>query len=168
MFPKVFIGYADAQRRYGPVAVLPTLVYFYGMEADQEIDVEIERGKSLVVRLMTIGEVEDDGRVRVFFELNGQPRIIMVADRKANASQTARRMADPADETQLGAPMPGVVATLSVRQGDRVKAGDPLMTLEAMKMETAVTAPRDGLVIDLAVHIGVAVEAKQLLMAIVP
>ncbi len=166
MFPKVFAAFAEARRRYGPVAALPTPVYFYGMEPGEEINVELERGKTLVVRLMTIGEVEDDGRARAFFELNGQPRVILIEDRKANCGKSARRMADPSDESHLAAPMPGVVATIAVAEGDKVKAGDQIMTLEAMKMETAVTAPRDGTVIEMVAKTSQSIEPKQLLAII--
>ena len=164
MYPKVFTGYADARRKYGPVAVLPTPVYFYGMQPGDEANIEIERGKTLVISLTAVGETEEDGTVRVFFELNGQPRIVTIADRKASAGKAARRMADPANENHVAAPMPGVVATLAVSQGQAVKAGDLLLTLEAMKMETAITAPRDGTIAELAVKAGQALDAKELLV----
>ncbi|WP_067732540.1 pyruvate carboxylase [Novosphingobium naphthalenivorans] len=166
MYPKVFTAYAEARRKYGPVSALPTPVYFYGMQPGDEVNVEIEQGKTLVVSLTAIGETEEDGTVRVFFELNGQPRIITVADRKAGGGKVVRRMADPANENHVAAPMPGVVATLAVAQGQAVKAGDLLLTLEAMKMETAITAPRDGTVAELAVKTGQAVDAKELLIVL--
>ncbi|WP_210769466.1 pyruvate carboxylase [Sphingobium fuliginis] len=164
MYPKVFIGYADARRRYGPVAVLPTPVFFYGMQPGDEANIEIEQGKTLVIGLTAVGDTEEDGTVRVFFELNGQPRIVTVADRNASAGMAARRIADPANENHVAAPMPGVVATLVVSQGQAVKAGDLLLTLEAMKMETAITAPRDGTINELAVKAGQSVDAKALLV----
>lgn len=164
MYPKVFTAYAEARRKYGPVAVLPTPIFFYGMQPGDEANIEIERGKSLVITLTAIGETEEDGSVRVFFELNGQPRIITIADRKASGSKAARRMADPVDDTHIAAPMPGVVATLGVIQGQTVKAGDLLLTLEAMKMETAIAAPRDGAIVELVVKAGQAVDAKDLLV----
>lgn len=164
MYPKVFTAYAEARRKYGPVSALPTPIFFYGMQPGDEANIEIERGKSLVITLTAIGETEEDGSVRVFFELNGQPRIITVANRKASGSVAARRMADPANEAHIAAPMPGVVATLGVTQGQTVKAGDLLLTLEAMKMETAITAPRDGTIAELVVKAGQAVDAKDLLV----
>lgn len=164
MYPKVFTAYAKARRKYGPVSALPTPIFFYGMQSGDEANIEIERGKSLVITLTAVGETEDDGSVRVFFELNGQPRIITIMDRKVAGSATARRMADPANEAHIAAPMPGVVATLGVTHGQQVKAGDLLLTLEAMKMETAITAPRDGVVGELVVKAGQAVDAKELLV----
>ncbi|WP_417321177.1 pyruvate carboxylase [Emcibacter sp.] len=163
MYPKVFTAYANARRKYGPVAVLPTPVYFYGMLPGNEVNVEIERGKTLIISLTAIGETEEDGSVRVFFELNGQPRVITIADRKSARAAIARRLADPADENHVAAPMPGVVATLAVTQGQQVRAGDLLLTLEAMKMETAITAPKDGTIAEIAVKAGQAVDAKELL-----
>lgn len=164
MYPKVFIAYAEARRKYGPVSALPTPIFFYGMQPGDEANIEIERGKSLVITLTAIGETEDDGSVRVFFELNGQPRIITVTNRKASGGKAARRMADAANEAHIAAPMPGVVATLGVKQGQQVKAGDLLLTLEAMKMETAITAPRDGAIAEMVVKAGQAVDAKELLV----
>jgi pyruvate carboxylase len=164
--PELMRGFADAQRRFGPVSALPTPIFFYGMQPGQEINVEIERGKILVIHLTALGETEDDGSVRLFFELNGQPRIITIADRKSGAAKKTRRIADPADDRQLAAPMPGLVSVLSVTQGQQVKAGDLLLTLEAMKMETAIIAPRDGTIAELAVKAGQAVDAKELLLAI--
>ncbi len=166
MYPKVFMGYAEARRKYGPVSILPTPVYFYGMTPGDEINVELERGKALVISLTAIGETEDDGSVRVFFELNGQPRIVTIADRKATGQRAAKRMADPANEAHVAAPMPGSVATLAVQAGQKVQAGDLLLTLEAMKMETAVTAPRDATVVEVAVKAGQAVDAKELLVVL--
>jgi len=116
--------------------------------------------------LQAIGEIEDDGRVRLFFELNGQPRIITVVDRRVAATRISRRIADPADDTHIAAPMPGLVTTIAVAPGQAVKAGDLLLTLEAMKMETAITAPRNGAIGELIVKAGQAVDAKDLLVIV--
>ena len=164
MYPKVFAAYAEASGRFGPVSALPTPVYFYGMAPGAEISVEIERGKSLVISLTAIGETEEDGSVRVFFELNGQPRIVIVADRKAGGAKAARRMAEPGNESHVPAPMPGLVVGLSVAAGQHVEAGARLVTLEAMKMETSITAPFAGTVQELAIKVGDVVEAKDLLV----
>lgn len=166
MYPKVFVAYAQAQRTYGPVSVLPTPVYFYGMQPGEEINVAIEQGKALVIGLAAIGETEEDGSVRVFFELNGQPRSIVVADRKATAHKTKRRVADAANNNHIAAPMPGVISLLAVSEGQEVKAGDALVTLEAMKMETTIFASRDGMIAELAVKAGQVVDAKELLAVI--
>lgn len=166
MYPKVFAAFAASQRRFGPVSALPTPVYFYGMQPGDEVSIAIEQGKSLEVRLTAIGETENDGSVRVFFELNGQPRVIVVADRNASVARSVRRMADRSDESHVAAPMPGLVSAIAVTSGQTVKAGDLLVTLESMKMETAILAPHDGTVSEVVVLSGDTVEAKQLLAII--
>ncbi len=166
MYPKVFTEFAATVRRYGPVSVLPTPVFFYGMQPGSEIAVEIEPGKTLIIVLMTIGETDEEGQVKVFFELNGQPRIIWVRDRTAAVKTAPRRKAQEGDPAHIAAPMPGSVSTIAVRVGQDVKAGDVIATLEAMKMETALHAPRDGKVADILVAPGHHVDARDLLMRI--
>jgi pyruvate carboxylase len=163
MYPKVFIDYAAMQGKYGPVSVLPTPVFFYGMKLGEEIAIELERGKSLVLRLQTIGETDDEGKVRVFFELNGQPRIVKVPNRSAKATVEVRRKAEEGNDGHVAAPMPGAISTVAVKKGESVKAGDVLLTIEAMKMETALHAPRDGKIVELLVTPGVQIDAKDLL-----
>ncbi|MFA6155853.1 pyruvate carboxylase [Mesorhizobium sp.] len=166
MYPKVFTDFAGAQETYGPVSVLPTPTYFYGMKPEDEIFVDIEKGKTLVVRCLAIGDVDDKGMVTVFFELNGQPRRIKVPDRSHDAGASkARRKAEPGNEAHVGAPMPGVVSGLSVAAGQAVKAGDVLLSIEAMKMETALHAERDGTVAEVLVKAGDQIDAKDLLIA---
>ncbi len=131
--------------------MLPTPVYFYGLPVGEEILVEIERGKTLVVRNQAIGETDEDGFVRVFFELNGQPRVVKVPDRLGAASAAARRKAEEGNALHVAAPMPGVVSTLAVQTGQAVKAGDVLLSIEAMKMETALHAERDGTIAEVLV-----------------
>ena len=165
MYPKVFSDFAVAQETYGPVSVLPTPVYFYGMKPEDEIFVDIEKGKTLVVRCLAVGEVDDKGMVTVFFELNGQPRRVKVPDRAHGGSAAkARRKVEPGNETHVGAPMPGVVSTLAVHAGQPVKAGDVLLSIEAMKMETALHAERDGTIAEVLVKTGDQIDAKDLLI----
>lgn len=164
MYPKVFTEFVAVQRKYGPVSVLPTPVFFYGMKIGDEVTLEIEPGKALVVQLTAIGETRDDGQVELFFELNGQPRVITVPDRAAVASVGARRKAESGNAAHIAAPMPGVVSTVNVVKGQKVKAGDVLLTLEAMKMEAMLHAPHDGTVCELFVGPGAQVDAKDLLI----
>ena len=168
MYPKVFEAFFAARETYGPVSTLPTPIYFYGMTVGQETSVEIERGKSLVIRLLAIGDIDDDGNARLFFELNGQPRVVSMPHRKSTAGKVARRIADPADPGHIAAPMPGAVATVRVKAGQPVRAGDLLLTIEAMKMETAISAPRDGVVEELVATAGQSVDAKDLLVVLKP
>jgi len=165
MYPKVFSDFVSAQETYGPVSVLPTPTYFYGMKAEGEVFVEIEKGKTLVIRCLAIGDVDDKGMVTVFFELNGQPRRIKVPDRAHGAAASkARRKGEPGNESHVSAPMPGVVSTLAVNPGQEVKAGDVLLSIEAMKMETALHAERDGAIAEVLVRVGDQIDAKDLLI----
>jgi pyruvate carboxylase len=167
MYPKVFADFAGAQDSYGPVSVLPTPTYFYGMKTEDEIFVDIEKGKTLVVRCLAFGDTDDKGMVTVFFEINGQPRRVKVPNRSAGAAAGAiRRKAEAGDESHVGAPMPGVVSTLAVSAGQSVKAGDVLLSIEAMKMETALHAERDGTVTEVLVRAGDQIDAKDLLVVL--
>jgi pyruvate carboxylase len=164
MYPKVFLDYMGRHRTYGPVRVLPTRTFFYGMEQGEEITAEIDPGKILEIRLIAVGETQDDGEVRVFFELNGQPRTIRVPDRKAQASAPKRAKAELGNPNHIGAPMPGVVASVAVKAGDKVKEGDMLLVIEAMKMETGMYAERDATVAAVHVSAGGQIDAKDLLI----
>ena len=164
MYPKVFLDYMGRHRDYGPVRVLPTLTYFYGMEAGDEIAIDLEAGKTLVVRLQTVSAPNEDGEVKVFFELNGQPRVIRVPDRSLAASSRAHPKAEAGNPAHVAAPMPGVIATVNVAEGQTVEAGDVLMTIEAMKMETAIHAETGGVVKRVVTPAGSQVDAKDLLV----
>jgi pyruvate carboxylase len=164
MYPKVFTDYALAADIYGPVSVLPTPAYFYGLAPGEELQPEIQRGKSLVILHQAKSEPDAQGMVKVFFELNGQPRLIKVPDRNRAATSTARRKADIGNVAHLGAPMPGVISTVSVVAGQTVKAGDVLLSIEAMKMETALHAEKDGTISEVLVRAGDQIDAKDLLI----
>lgn len=164
MYPDVYAAYRKARGHYGPVAVLPTPVFFYGMAQGEDIAVDIEPGKTLVIRLLTVGETDDDGDVRVFFELNGQPRVVKVPNRAATPTRAARRKADEGRDFEIGAPMPGVIASVLVSEGQAVTQGEALVTIEAMKMQTRIAAPREASVKALHVKPGDAVDAKDLLV----
>jgi pyruvate carboxylase len=166
MYPDVFVKFARARQSWGDLDVLPTPQFFYGMKTGDEISVDIEPGKTLIVKFLTLGEPHPDGFRTVFFELNGQPREVRVRDRKLQASAPQRVKADPVNPGQVGAPMPGVVAALAVELNQPVSKGDRLLVMEAMKMQTTVYAPVAGKVTRIAVHAGNQVEAKDLLVAI--
>jgi pyruvate carboxylase len=164
MYPKVFLDYAERHAVYGPVRTLPTPTFFYGMEPGAEITAEIDPGKTLEIRLQAVGETRDDGHARVFFELNGQPRVINVPDRAVQSTTASRPRAEPGNADHVGAPMPGTVATVAVEAGRAVKKGDLLLTIEAMKMETGLHAERDATVKAVRVSPGARIEAKDLLV----
>ncbi|PCJ76857.1 MAG: pyruvate carboxylase [Rhodobacteraceae bacterium] len=164
MYPKVFLDYMGRHREYGPVRTLPTHTFFYGMQSGEEITAEIDPGKTLEIRLQAVGDTNEDGDAKVFFELNGQPRVIRVANRKVVASTAKRPKAEAGNANHIGAPMPGMIATVCVTAGQEVKEGDLLLTIEAMKMETGIHADRDGVVKAVHVTAGAQVDAKDLLV----
>jgi len=164
MYPKVFTDYAAAQENYGPTSVLPTPVYFYGLKPEEEVFVDLERGKTLVIVNQAMSETDEKGMVTVFFELNGQPRRVKVPNRAKGASGGVKRKAELGNDKHVGAPMPGVVSTVAVAQGQNVKAGDVLLSIEAMKMETALRAERDGSIAEVLVRPGEQIDAKDLLV----
>ncbi len=164
MYPKVFTDYARRHEMYGPVRTLPTRTFFYGMQPGEEITAEIDPGKTLEIRLVAVGETHEEGDVRVFFELNGQPRVVRVPDRKVKAEAAVRPKAEVGNPAHVGAPMPGVVASVSVSAGQKVAAGDLLLTIEAMKMETGLHAERDAVVKAVHVQPGGQIDAKDLLV----
>jgi pyruvate carboxylase len=166
MYPKVFIEYAAERLRFGDAGVLPSGVFFYGMEPGEEISLDLERGKTLIVSFVAVSEINEDGTRTVFFELNGLPRSVRVPDRSQVAKRPARRKIEPGNAGHVGAPMPGTVVTVAVRAGQKVARGDLLLTLEAMKMEAAVRAEADGEVAEVLAQPGMQVDAKDLLLTL--
>jgi pyruvate carboxylase len=166
MYPKVFLDYARDRAAYGDLAILPTPVFFYGMEPGEEVSVDIERGKTLIVRFVALSEVRDDGTRQVFFELNGQPRSIVVTDTSQVAKRPPQRKMEAGNTKHVGAPMPGTIATVKAVVGAKVVKGDLLLTMEAMKMETSVRAEADGTVAEVLAKPGLQVDAKDLLVVL--
>ncbi|WP_424941990.1 pyruvate carboxylase [Aliiroseovarius crassostreae] len=164
MYPKVFLDYMGRHRQYGPVRTLPTKTFFYGMEPGEEIEAEIDPGKTLEILLQAVGETDENGEVKVFFELNGQPRVIRVPNRLVKATTISRPKAQEGNADHVGAPMPGVVASVAVTAGQEVHEGDLLLTIEAMKMETGIHAERDATVKAVHVSAGGQIDAKDLLV----
>jgi pyruvate carboxylase len=165
MYPAVFADYAIHRRKFSDTSVLPTDVYFYGLAPGQEVGVDIEQGKTLFIRWQATGELDEDGGRTVFFELNGQPRTVKVRDRSA-AEGAGHRKADETDPGQIGAPMPGLIISVSVKPGDKVAPGDRLFVIEAMKMETAVYAEVAGEVSEIVAGPGTRVEPHDLILAV--
>jgi pyruvate carboxylase len=163
LYPRVFQDFARHQATYGDVSVLPTPAFLEGMLPGEELAVEIEPGKTLVIRLLTVGEPHADGTRTVFFELNGQPRSVSITDRSLEAQVKKRPKATPGDAREVAAPMPGLIVTVAVRAGDKVKQGQKLLSLEAMKMETTIYAERDGTLAEVLVEPGTPVEAGELI-----
>jgi pyruvate carboxylase len=146
MYPNVFVDYAAHQTSFGNVDNLETPVFFYGMDVGQEIAIELERGKTLYVRYAAFGEPDDSGQRIVYFELNGQPRTVAVLDKNLTGVKAPPRKAEIGNARHVGAPMPGQIVKVNVSEGKPVRKGDPLLTIEAMKMQTVVHAAGDGIV----------------------
>lgn len=164
MYPKVFTEFMRAQAVFGPVSVLPTPTYFYGLSDGDELMVDLSKGFTLVLRYLGRAETNAKGMVRVFFELNGQPRSVFVPDRHMSGEIVVRAKAGEGDTKQIGAPMPGVISTLAVKVGQHVTAGDVLLSIEAMKMETAIHCEIDGEIAEILAQPGDQVDAKDLLI----
>ena len=163
MYPKVFTEYAQHRRKHGDVSVLPTDVFFEGLKDGQEISVDIDRGKTLVIRLLGRTDLEEEAQTKLFFELNGQPRMVRV-QHAGVVSTVSHPKAQEGNALHVGAPMPGMVVTLAVKPGQKVSKGDPLVSIEAMKMETMIRAEIDGVVLHTHVKPGGVVTAKDLLV----
>jgi pyruvate carboxylase len=168
LYPEVFAKYDKFRQSYADVSVLPTPVFFYGLKSGEEITVEIESGKSLIIKFLTISEPHPDGTRTLFFELNGQPREVNVRDRALRVVERAHPKADPADPGQVAAPTAGVISGIAVQANHAVERGAKLLTLEAMKMQSNIYAPISGRIVKLLVTPGQHVEAKDLLVTIAP
>jgi pyruvate carboxylase len=168
MYPQVFADFAKHAAAYGDVSVLPTPAFFYGLKPGEEISVSIEEGKVLIIRLISVGQPDKDGRRAISYELNGIARETYIVDKSISPKSKARPKADLADPRQVAAPIPGLIAQLSVSVGTKVAKGDKLLMMEAMKMQNTVYAPVDGVVAELHVALGDTVESKDLLLLVKP
>jgi pyruvate carboxylase len=168
LYLEVFIKYDKFRQTYGDVGVLPTPAFFYGLKSGEEITVEIESGKSLIIKFLTASEPHPDGTRTLFFELNGQPREVNVRDRALRVLERTHPKADPADPGQVAAPTAGVISGIAVQANYPVERGAKLLTLEAMKMQSNIYAPIAGRIVKLLVSPGQHVEAKDLLVSIAP
>jgi pyruvate carboxylase len=166
MYPRVFPDLVEHQKKYSDTSVLPTPVFFHGMEKGEEVGVEIEPGKTLFIRFLTVGDPHPDGQRTVFFELNGQAREVMVLDQSlvGKGGIGARRKAEVGNPLHVGAPMPGAVVSVTVATGDQVAEGQKLLTMEAMKMETTLYAERAGKIAEVVTQAGKQVEGGDLLL----
>jgi pyruvate carboxylase len=164
LYGRVFEEFAAHELAYSDVSVFPTSTFLYGHEPGDEVAVDIEEGKTLIIKFLTISDPHPDGHRTVFFELNGQPREVNVIDRALEPQEAARPKADPGDPLQVAAPMPGLIVTVAIVAGDKVTRGQKLATMEAMKMETTLYAETDGRVAELLVKPGTQVETGELLL----
>lgn len=146
LYPKVYKDFAEQQKKYGDLSKLDTPVFFFGQETREEFAVEIETGKTLIIKYLTTSQPHADGTRTVFFELNGQPRDVTVVDHSEESDTLEVLKADASDPKQIGASMPGMVVSIAVEPGDQVAKGEKLFSLEAMKMESTINAEAPGTV----------------------
>ncbi|WP_248511827.1 pyruvate carboxylase [Sporosarcina sp. NCCP-2222] len=164
LYPKVFEEYSAVKKQFGDVSVISTPEFLFGMRLGQEIEVEIERGKTLIVKLVSIGEPQSDGTRIIYFEMNGQPREVIIQDMSVEADVVRKQKADPSNDTHIAATMPGTVLKVAVSAGAKVKRGEHLLITEAMKMETTIQAPFAGTVKAIHVGAGEAISTGDLLL----
>jgi pyruvate carboxylase len=168
LYPEVFLKFDKFQQAYSDVSVLPTPSFFYGLKSGEEVTVEIESGKTLIIKFLTASEPHPDGTRTLFFELNGQPREVSIRDKSLRVTERAHPKADPADPGQVAAPTAGVISGVAVQLNHTVERGAKLLTLEAMKMQSNIYAPIAGRVTKVLASPGQHVEAKDLLVTIAP
>jgi pyruvate carboxylase len=164
LYPHIYPEFDRHLQMYSDTSVIPTPIFFYGLEPGQETSVEIERGKTLIIKLNAIGRVHPDGTRHIYFELNGFARSVIVRDNAAVTTEVVRDKADKANPRHIGAPMPGKVLKLNVKAGAEVKGGDILIVTEAMKMETNIKAKEDGKIAEVRCKEGESVEKEDLLI----
>ncbi len=164
LYPGVYEEYDRFRQEYSDTSVLPTPVFFYGLDVGDEVTIDIEAGKTLIVKLSAIGRVREDGTRNIYFELNGEPRSATVRDDSVESDETSHVKADPDNGKEIGAPMPGKIFKMMVNSGDEVKEGDVLLVTEAMKMETNIKAKKAGVIKDLVFGEGDQVEQGDLLV----
>ena len=165
MYPQVFMDFTVFRAKYDDLSGLPTPAFFYGLHIGEEIEIEIDTGKILIIKLISIGEADSAGRRALFYELNGMPRESIVLDKSLlSVSKASRPKGEPENAAQACAPMPGMVTEVAVSPGQLVKAGDKLVVLEAMKMLTTVSANSDGVIAEVLVKKGDQVESDDLLV----
>lgn len=164
LYPKVFEQYVQASDQFGDISVLDTPTFLYGLKLGEEIEVEIEKGKTLIIKLVSIGEPQHDGTRVIYFEMNGQSRELVIQDLTVEVDGSIALKADPSNPNQIGATMPGTVLKVVVNKGSSVKRGDHLLITESMKMETTVQAPKDGIVKEVYATAGDAISTGDLLI----
>jgi pyruvate carboxylase len=166
LYPKVFIAAYNHHIQYGNVMNIPTKNFFYGMEVGEEIMVELDRGKNVLISLILKGEPDDNGNVNILFKLNGQLRNVLVKDSSVKVVKIENVKADKNNNRQIGAPLQGLLSSILVKKGQKVKKNEPLFVIEAMKMETTVTAIKDGVVENIQLNGGSMVNSEDLVLTL--
>ncbi|TGE08582.1 pyruvate carboxylase [Hymenobacter fodinae] len=166
LYPKVFEQYWAHLQQYGEVSIIPTQVFYYGLEPGEETIIDIAKGKSIIVGLQSIGPVNDDGNRTIFFNLNGQTRNVEIRDNSVEVVRVHNAKVDKANPKQIGAPLQGMLSRVLVKDGEEVKRNAPLFIIEAMKMETTITANEDTVVKGLHLGEGTLVNSDDLVLTL--
>jgi len=166
LYPKVFKDYTKFTKDFGNVSVLDTPTFFFGMKRGEEIQVTIEKGKTLIIKMNGVSDPDEDGNRVILFEFNGQPRSIKVHDKHAKTTGVVRRKVNESNPGEIGATLSGSVVKILVKKGQSVTKGEPLIVTEAMKMETTITAPIGGIVEEILVREGSRIESGDCLLHI--
>lgn len=168
LYPKVYRDYLQYRDEFGDISQLDTPTFFYGMELNESITVELEPGKRLMIELTSIGPVKSDGTRTLFFNLNGLLHQVEVQDQNAQTTTTLTPKADRSNPNHIGAQMPGTIYAVEVEEGQEVNVNDVLLITEAMKMETTVQAPFKGVIRKIHCQKGDSIKAGDLLIEIEP
>ncbi len=166
MYPKVFKDFIDHFKEFSDTSILSTELFFYGPQQDKEYIIEMDKGKNLILRYLAKSDVNTNGKCSVFFEINGQPRTIDIANKEFSKNISQRAKADDTNNDHVGSPLPGQVAKIFVQPGNKVIKGDKLLVIEAMKMETTINAEKSGTIKSVNIESGDNVETKDLLVEI--
>ncbi|SFP97002.1 pyruvate carboxylase [Hymenobacter arizonensis] len=166
LYPKVFDEYWAHRIKYGDVSKAPTSVFFYGLQPGEETIIEIAKGKSVIVRLESVGTLNEEGCRTIFFTLNGQTRNLQVRDQSVAVTKISNAKADKANPRQVGAPLQGMLSKVLVKPGQKAAKNTPLFVIEAMKMETTITAPKDIVVDSITLTEGSRVSADDLVLTL--
>lgn len=164
MFPKVFEEYWTNYKTYGDVSHVPTRNFFFGMELNEEVEVEMAQGKTVLIRLLSVGPADTEGNRTIFFKLNGQTRNIVISDKSLRVEKVENVKVDKNNAKQIGSPLPGMLSKILVKKGDEVRKNQPLFIIEAMKMETTVAAPINGVIANVFLSENHLVEADNLIV----
>lgn len=164
MYPQVFNDFQETLKSYDRLTVLPTPSFFYGLQVGEEINVDIAPGKTLFIKLISIGDPDGEGRRTLFYELNGMPRECVVVDKALGKEVAAKIKGEPGNPKHINAPLPGMISEIAVKVGDEVKEGDKIVVLEAMKMLTTVSATEDGVISEILLQKGQSADTGDLLV----
>ena len=166
LYPKVFDQFIQTRQQYGNLSLLDTPTFFFGMRNGETVEIEIENGKRLIIKLETISEADENGNRTIYYVMNGQARRITIKDENIKTNANVKPKADKTNPNHIGAQMPGSVTEVKVSVGDEVKVNQPLLITEAMKMETTIQAPFNGVIKKVTVGNGDAIATGDLLIEI--